>query len=282
MSVFSDLATGFIHDYLWLGNSLDKPGHCEHYTLDGPTVGFLTTGSTKHSSAITPSINDRTVRICTLSDTHDRHFLFDSLPFCDIMIYSGDIFMEGRRNSSEKSIKKLQNFNDWLGTIPARHIVVVGGNHDKILDKLGVEAVREVLTNATYLCNSSVEVCGIAVWGTPLSHGRSGNSAFQSIEFEAQACDALRQHIEGRERVDILVTHGPCPHLGELAQPRLMHISGHIHAHHGVRLTHRSDRADGTARRQWYRVAAPIMDTKYHPSQLPILIDIPIPITANR
>jgi hypothetical protein len=183
--------------------------------------------------------------------------------------------------STAKSIHKLREFNEWLGTLPALHIIVIGGNHDKILEELGVEAVQAILTNATYLCNSYITINGLIIWGSPLSHGRSGNAAFQSLEFESAAVEQLR-HLElAKQRVDILLTHGPCPHIGDQVKPRIMHVSGHVHRHHGVHVTKRRDHADGTPRFQWYKVSAPIMDESYQPTQLPIVVDVTLPFSKK-
>lgn len=277
MSVFSDVVADFIHDYLWLGNSLENPGNFEHYVLENsPCAGFLPTGCVE-STIMHPADNDRIMRICTISDTHDRHYLFENIPTCDILIHTGDIFMRGRWLSPAKSIKKLRKFNEWLGSVPSTHRLVIGGNHDKVLEDLGVDAVQAILTNATYLCNSSTSISGLTIWGSPLSHGRSANAAFQTPEFEASAIEKLRQLELAKQRVDILVTHGPCPHIGEQVKPRIMHVSGHVHRDHGVRATKRRDHADGAPRRQWYRVSAPIMDQDYQPTQLPIVVDFALP-----
>lgn len=278
MSMFTDFATS-LYDSLVLGNSLEKPGNFEHYVLERfPCADALPTGAVENADNLMyPADNDKMLRICTVSDTHNRHYLFTNLPTCDVILHTGDIFMHSRMISTSKAIHMLKKFNEWLGTLPAPHKIVIGGNHDKVMEDIGVEAVRAILTNGTYLCNSSTTVFGVTIWGTPLSHGRSGNAAFQSAEFETATIEELRLLEATKQRVDILLTHGPCTHIGELAKPRIMHVSGHVHAHHGVRTTHRRDHADGAPRRQWYRVSAPIMDTKYQPTQLPVLVDVTIP-----
>lgn len=75
-------------------------------------------------------------------------------------------------------------------------------------------------------------------------------------------------------KIDILGTRGTCGALAKRAQPRLLHVYGHVHAHHGVRLRHSKD-----TNHAWYQVAAPIMDHTYDPSQVPIVVDIPRPVS---
>ena len=280
MSIFTDGVVGLFYDYVRLGNSLKNPGsvlHCRLGDSPGERSGpFGAVGSVEEIALVNG--NEDSIRICTMSDTHDRHYLFTELPICDILIHTGDIFMTGRLISDSLAVDKLNKFNDWLGTLPATHKIVIGGNHDKIFEQLGAEAVQSILTNAHYLCNSSVQLYGLTFWGTPLSHGRSGNAAFQHPSFEEAALDILKERMtSSQEEVDVLITHGPCSHIGELVQPRLMHMSGHVHRDHGIRVTRRKNHDDGTARRQWYRVSAPIMDHKYHPTQLPIVVDIARP-----
>jgi len=280
MSIFTDFATSLYHS-LVLGDKLEKPGKFEHYVLErNPPAGTLLNGVVENADDVMyPADNDKMLRICTVSDTHSRHYLFTNLPTSDIILHTGDIFMHSRMISTSKATHMLKEFNEWLGTLPAPHKIVIGGNHDNILEDLGVEAVQAILTNATYLCNSYTIIHGVTIWGTPLSHGRSGNAAFQSPEFEAATIEELKHFEASKQRIDILLTHGPCTliGIGEMAKPRIMHVSGHVHAHHGVRATHRRDHADGTGRRQWYRVSAPIMDARYHPTQLPVVVDVMIP-----
>lgn len=260
-----------IFNYFRVGSAVDFPDHCLYYAVaDGNRSGsdlqgemIPITGSREQSENV--------LRVCIISDTHERHHLLN-VPSCDLLVYAGDIFMRGRFMSTPKATHELQSLNKWFGAQPARHKVIIGGNHDRVLELLGVQKVQELFTNATYLCNSSVELMGLRVFGTPLSNGSSGNSAFQSSEFLQATNDCAQALADSASPVDILVTHGTCGTVAEVVQPRLLHIHGHIHGLHGVR--RRGSRRSG---RSWYQAAAPIMDRHYCPSQLPILLDISRP-----
>lgn len=73
--------------------------------------------------------------------------------------------------------------------------------------------------------------------------------------------------------LDVLLTHGPLPQ-AVLAQlrPRL-HISGHIHRKYGVSLLDH-----GTSKT--ICVNASIMDGKYHPTHVPVVVDVPADVPA--
>lgn len=264
-----------------LGNIPSLPNHClyiPYHTyqeeITRSTASHSSTSLKKHqlhhpipSSHISrheiPPKEDGTVRIIIVSDTHMRHRALGNLPAGDIFIHAGDILMTNRMLSTTRSIEKLHEFNEWLSTIPCPTKVVICGNHDKVVEDIGLEQVSNILTNGVYLQNSSIEVNSIRIWGSPLSSGRSGNSAFQSREF-AHETTSIVEDISG-ERIDILVTHGPNRPLAEKLQPQLLHIWGHAHGAHGVRHTRELSCPS---------INASIMDTRYNPSQVPIVIDI--------
>ena len=209
------------------------------------------------------------LRIILVSDTHQRHETIGIIPKGDIFIHAGDILMTNRLLTTARSIQKLNEFNDWLSTIDCSSKIVICGNHDKIIEDLGHERVTQILSNATYLQNSFVEVNSIRIWGSPLSSGRSGNSAFQSRSFAQETLEKIEAiSEEGGRGIDILVTHGPNHHLAQIVQPKLLHVWGHAHGAHG--LHHHKDLSCPS-------VNASIMDTRYDPHQVPIVIDFPLP-----
>lgn len=257
----------------------------------------------EHPGDITTRTSSRRgIRFCLISDTHDRHHLFPQLPPCDILVHSGDIFMTGRLMSRHGAIRKLTLFNEWIGRQSARYRIVVGGNHDSVLEDLDISVVQSILCNAIYLCNSEVTVMGLCIFGSPLSFGYSRNRAFQSPRFAADTVTACRALCRP---VDVLVTHGRCPSIGRIVQPSLLHITGHLHRLHGVQLSTQPDEPDeltdkggpllllssapsriapmlsweslhhdnGSSGRIWLKASAPIMDPRYQPSQVPIVID---------
>lgn len=82
---------------------------------------------------------------------------------------------------------KIFKFFLLLGMLPHRHKVVIAGNHElsfddncrkmisgmmasqnrSVLREAGVSAVQDLLTNCVYLQDTSVEIYGIKIYGSP-------------------------------------------------------------------------------------------------------------------
>lgn len=179
------------------------------------------------------------MKIALLSDTHALHGQID-IPDADILIFAGD--MTHCRTASDVS-----DFNRFLGSLPHRHKIVVGGNHDHRLAHDPVKA-RLQLSEAVYLVDEYVVISGIKIYGAP----------WQPI-FNDRACDAfaLPRGKALQEKwemippdVDILVTHAPpagildqdgpvshgCSDLTAAVAARKprYHVFGHIHSNHGM------------------------------------------------
>ena len=136
-----------------------------------------------------------------------------------------------------------RHFNLWLEELPHRHKIVIPGNNDYLLED---PKERKVITNATLLIDSGIEIEGLRIWGSPFTPSYGG--AFGKSWPE----DRQRLWASIPESLDILVTQGPpfaildhglpskpregCPYLFEAvfrARPRL-HVFGHIHAGYGT------------------------------------------------
>lgn len=65
-----------------------------------------------------------------MSDTHDNHHKIDisKLPDADIFIHAGDF-------TKYSGKEELQNFREFLISLPYKHKIVIAGNHDFALDK---------------------------------------------------------------------------------------------------------------------------------------------------
>lgn len=179
------------------------------------------------------------MKLALFSDTHATHGRI-TIPNADILIFAGD--MTHCRTSQD-----VANFNNFLGSLPHRHKIVIGGNHDHRLAR-DPEKAKSLLSNAIYLQDEGVVIAGITIYGTPWQP-----------TFNDYACDAfaLPRGKALKEKwdmippkIDILVTHapplgifdqdGPISHgCSELAaavaklKPKY-HIFGHIHSHHGM------------------------------------------------
>lgn len=179
------------------------------------------------------------MKIALFSDSHALHGRIN-IPAADILIFAGDM-------TNCRAARDDLEFNRFLGSLPHRYKIVIGGNHDHRLARDRQKA-KDLFTEAIYLQDEGVEVCGITVYGAP----------WQPF-FNDRACDAfaLPRGRAIREKwalipagVDILVTHTPpagildldgpvchgCSDLSSavaLVQPKY-HVFGHIHSRHGM------------------------------------------------
>ena len=179
------------------------------------------------------------MKIALFSDTHASHGQI-TIPDADILIFAGDM-------THCRTSRDVSNFNNFLGGLPHRYKIVVGGNHDYRLAR-NPEKAKLLFTEAKFLLDDFVVISGITIYGAP----------WQPI-FNDDACDAfaLPRGKALKEKwdmippgVDILVTHTPpagildqdgpvchgCSDLTDAVaklKPKY-HIFGHIHSHHGM------------------------------------------------
>ena len=171
-------------------------------------------------------------------------------------------------------VQKVIEFNNWLGSLPHRHKVVIAGNHD-LLFETSPSFARSLLTNCVYLQDSGINLGGFLIYGSPWQPW------FYDWAFNLKRPDQLR-HKWGKipDGVDILMTHGPprnvldrtsqgryvgCSELSKAigrAKPRL-HCFGHIHEAYG--------RIDDDA---LISINASICDLNYRPVNAPFVIDL--------
>ena len=244
--------------------------------LDAPTLP----GTLVACSALAPRAAGA-VRLLVMSDTHDCLSVLEpeKLPRADVLVHCGDLLMLGRLRTRASALRALADIDAWFARAPAGEVVVVGGNHDLPLEKLGAAAVQAALPHAKYLQHSWARVAGLRVFGSPLSRGTSDNRAFQPPAGGPVAAAAgLPDHADAE--CDVLVTHAP-PVGGPLAPaeasgvrgredglptPALLHCFGHLHEAHGVA------RAAGGGRA--LDVCGSIMAQGYWPTQPPVVIDV--------
>ena len=250
--------------------------HGEVHYVDS-TSGELRT--LRDSGASVPQPPD-TLRLVLISDTHEQHGKLD-MPPGDVLVHTGDLLLFNSRYRRTTSMEKLSEFNRWLGELPYRECVVIGGNHDASLEALGRDGVREVLSNCTYLENEAVELewSKLRVFGSPASvanllpawrgggKSNSPNKAFQSYSEQ----DLDRAFRAAPADTDLLLIHGPIDSLPAAQEFIAKHhpplvISGHVHEGHGVEV------AGSTL-----VVNATTMGPTFAPTNAPMVIDVPRP-----
>ncbi|AMV23635.1 Calcineurin-like phosphoesterase superfamily domain protein [Gemmata sp. SH-PL17] len=172
------------------------------------------------------------MRIVCISDTHGWHDRAD-VPEGDVLVHAGDITRHG-------SLKDVEDFDRWLGTLPHKHKIVICGNHDWCFQETPMEA-RVRLTNATYLEDSGCEIEGLKFYGSPWT------PCFSDWAFMLpRGSELAAKWAQIPNGLDVLITHGPSEGIldrnrtGECCgcrdllyrvlevKPRL-HVFGHIH-----------------------------------------------------
>lgn len=185
-----------------------------------------------------------------ISDTHSMHRRV-TVPPADVLLHAGDFC--GRGNLHE-----VQDFADWLKSLPHKHKIVTAGNHDAFVEKNPDEARRLIAeAGAVLLLNESVQVDGFRIWGSPVT------PQFCNWHFmKDRGIDIAKVWEQIPLDVDILLTHGPAYGHGDLCPPyntpvpkvagcldllnRIrviknndavyprVHVFGHIHNGHGI------------------------------------------------
>ena len=208
------------------------------------------------------------VRVVCIADTHNEHESL-RLPAGDVLVHAGDCLTEsGRRHVERRANKTIvrvlpegevlfARFAAWLGRQPHAHKVLIGGNHDLVLQGLGRARVQQILDEhascgvpPVYLEHSAADLpCGsgaqpLRVFGSPYAHWGGHNDAFfaeAGADFSAVPT-----------RCNVVVTHMPCvlprgggaydedENLGRALRRSgsSLHVSGHCHWAHGAYASH--------------------------------------------
>ncbi len=179
-------------------------------------------------------------KLVIISDTHTKEKNV-ILPKGDILIHAGDFDIRDPID--------LDYIIKWFQSLDFKHIVWIGGNHDFYLEELfkqGISPYQRIPKNIHYLCNSSVEIEGIKIWGSPFS------PFFHDWAFMGFLEDLKKIWNTIPEDTDIVITHAPpfgindhvqpgnrsqgCPALRDKIKeikPKY-HICGHIHEGYGI------------------------------------------------
>jgi len=174
-----------------------------------------------------------TVRFVVIADTHELHDKMGTLPAGDVLLHCGDFLEEDRCTPRHWSWQRAKAFFNWVEKQPMAHKVVIGGNHDAILERYGAEEVRKIAGPSThYLEDELISLLGFNIYGTPRSTGTSLNRAFQGEQTWAK--------MPSKETpVDILMSHeppttAPMREFLEKVGVTTAHFNGHDHDDHGL------------------------------------------------
>ncbi|MBB5320953.1 metallophosphatase domain-containing protein [Marinobacter oulmenensis] len=180
------------------------------------------------------------MKLICISDTHSLHRKLPELPEGDVLIHAGDGLGAG-------TLDDVEEFNDWLSSLPYRHRVVIAGNHDWAFQE-APQAARAALTNAIYLEDEAVKIDGVTFWGSPWTPN------FMDWAFMLKRGQPLAEKWQQIPAdTDVLITHGPPMGFGDQVDTGLSyepvgcadltdrlrelnvkaHVFGHIHEGYG-------------------------------------------------
>ena len=190
------------------------------------------------------------MKLVLISDTHNQHHDL-KIPDGDVLIHSGDITFNGK-------LEYFAKFNDWLGTLPHKHKIVVPGNHDIDAGNENYAIVEALMVQCHWLVNQAVTIDGIKFYGVP----QTPSFFPENWVFNVDRGSLLEMNIwnEVPDDTDVVISHGPprgygdsCPdyvlphrmvnvgcdyQLERLKQIRpKLNVCGHIHDAYGVYLT---------------------------------------------
>lgn len=240
---------------LWVGHKRAPPGEVLYVVSDSAANESHKVAPQKTQADALPVLQEGWTRCVCVSDLHEKHRKID-VPAGDLLLVAGDLLLINRHFSTAYSEQKLADIADWMRSLPCKHKVLIGGNHDASMEALGARHVQEIFHGCTYLLDTGFQAGNLSIWGTPFSTGDSANNAFQSG-------DAMRLSAIPKD-CDVLLTHGPLPRGTLDAKNPRIHVSGHIHYKYGV-----------SRQGKTLCVNASIMDGRYNPRHVPIVVDVP-------
>lgn len=203
------------------------------------------------------------MKLSIISDTHGSHEKV-TVPDADVLIHCGDW-------TAMDSDKEWGDFITWLLDQPARHKILIHGNHD---NPRWVEAGRYLNTDLTILHDSAVEIEGITFYGSPYT------PKFYNWHWmlPRNSEELAKKWEKIPDNTQVLITHGPPQGIldiagdercgCELLEKRVrqlenlkLHCFGHIHSGYGQSFSGKS-------------ANAAIMTEQYRPENKPIEVEI--------
>lgn len=214
------------------------------------------------------------MKIVCLSDTHNCNQQI-VVPDGDILLHAGDATING-------TVGEIKNFNQWFSDLPHKIKIFVAGNHDWLFERNNSYARQILDSSIIYLQDSSVEIEGLKIYGSPwqprffdwafnLNRGAELAEKWKMIPLET----------------NILITHGPpngildevprkywventgCEELRKRVETLAefgnlkLHLFGHIHCGYG------QNEQFGVK-----FINASNCDEEYLPTQPPIVIEL--------
>ena len=213
------------------------------------------------------------MKILFLSDTHSQHRKLKDLPKADLIIHSGDISKMGRDY-------EVEDFIRWFSGLDYRYKIFVAGNHDFFFEGETPKSIQRFLNeNTFYLYNSSVEIDGIKIWGSPYT------PTFFNWAFNLDRGKVIAKIWKQIPTdTDILVTHGPpfgildktisglnvgCEELLKKVnqiKPKY-HLFGHIHENYGIQRNEFTTFMNGSVLNERYEMVNEVIVFEFKKNQ---------------
>ena len=213
------------------------------------------------------------MKILFLSDTHSQHRKLKDLPKADLIIHSGDISKMGRDY-------EVEDFIRWFSGLDYRYKIFVAGNHDFFFEGETPKSIQRFLNeNTFYLYNSSVEIDGIKIWGSPYT------PTFFNWAFNLDRGKVIAKIWKQIPTdTDILVTHGPpfgildktisglnvgCEELLKKVnqiKPKY-HLFGHIHENYGIQRNQFTTFMNGSVLNERYEMVNEVIVFEFKKNQ---------------
>ena len=173
------------------------------------------------------------MKIVALADTHGQHDQLQ-VPDGDVLIHAGDMCGGNPFDYGD--------FNQWIGTLPHPHKIVIAGNPDALFED---HADCLPTYNYTYLQDEATTIDGVKFYGSPWT------PPFLDWAFMAESAAIAKKWALIPQDTDVLITHGPPWGVGDVVRgeghqgcadlmdavlqvkPRF-HVFGHIHEGYGM------------------------------------------------
>lgn len=140
-------------------------------------------------------MSDQSKNIVIVKAIGDLHGELPEIPSCDILLLAGDIALSDDIETQEKHLNGP--FSKWLDEIPVEQVIGVAGNHDIALKENLAPDLNWIL-----LEDSSIEVEGISIWGSPWVPPCYG-------VYQKSDTDLIETYERIPEDTDIVVSHSP-------------------------------------------------------------------------
>jgi len=159
------------------------------------------------------------MKLVFISDTHNKHNEL-TIPECDILFHTGDWSFQGKKS-------EVTNFAKWINKQPAKHIVVIPGNHDVAFES-GLGGCDTDLSSRSWftdhcerchlLVHEALTLEGLKIFGSPWTP-YFNDWAFNAGRTITEAAHLKKPFIGDLWKdiptdTQILLTHGPA--LGKL------------------------------------------------------------------